>query len=101
VDPDKQVTQSTLRSAKIEPVESNFINHRVNLVVSLDGHIGPRINTADIATHLVNQDKATAEKYLTTIPNVSSSSIDIWPTFLHQMPLLANNVRVQVIYLGE
>jgi hypothetical protein len=101
VDADKQVTDQTLKSAKIEPVESSFITHRVNLLISLDGHIGPRINVEEIVKNLVNKPRADAEHYLTGLTNLSSSSIDVWPTFLRRMPLLTNNVRVQIIYLGE
>lgn len=101
VDADKRVTQQTLEAAKVEPVESNFLTHRVSLLVSLDGRVGAKVDSQEIARNLAYKKKAEATSYLQSIPSISSSSIDIWPTFLPRVPLIANNVRVQVIYIGE
>src|SRR5690606_2474741 len=101
VDPDKQVTQSTLDEATIEPVESSFINHQIDLVVSLNGRVGPRLEVDEIRNQLIRQDVATAESIIKALPNVASGSVKLWPSFLQKIPIVANNVRVQIIYLGE
>ncbi|MEZ4210483.1 MAG: hypothetical protein R3B38_02105, partial [Patescibacteria group bacterium] len=61
VDPDKQVTDRTLSEATIEPVESSFINHQINLVVGLTGRVGPRLEVDEIRNQLMRQDIPTAE----------------------------------------
>jgi len=97
----KQVTQRTVDTAKTTAVEGNFLTHRINLLVSVDGRIGPLLDTANIAARLVNQPIASGKNYLQGLSDVASSSINIWPAWMPRTPLLRNNVKVQVVYLGE
>lgn len=101
VDPTKQVTEATLAAATIEPVESNFITHRINLLVSLNGRIGPRLDHQQIVNSLLNKSEEQATSYLQGLEGVTTTSLDIWPSFLHKVPLISKNVKLRVIYLGE
>lgn len=101
VEGDKQVTDSTLAGAKVEPLESNFITHRINLLVSLEGRVGPKINETEIIQNIRNRPLSEAQAYLQKLTNVSSSSVELWPTFISRLPFLANKINLQVIYLGE
>ncbi|OGB73554.1 hypothetical protein A3K24_01750 [candidate division Kazan bacterium RIFCSPHIGHO2_01_FULL_44_14] len=97
----KQVTKQTVERAEISVVESNFLNHRINLIVKLDGRIGPQLDTDALAVQLANKSLADGQKLLQGMTEITSGSIEMWPTFLTHTPLLPNNIRVQVIYLGE
>lgn len=98
---DKQITRKTVEGAAKQPIESNFLNHRVSLLVKLDGRMGPKLNTEEIVSKLANQPVAEAEQYLSSLNGVANSSIEMWPSILPKIPLLHNNIRVQIIYLGE
>ncbi|RLC37683.1 hypothetical protein DRH29_01135 [candidate division Kazan bacterium] len=97
----QQVTDNTIDNASIEVIESNFLNHRINLLIKLEGRVGPSINKQEIASILANQDIESASGTLDSMEEITTSSIEIWPTFLTRIPLLYNNIRIQVIYLGE
>ena len=97
----KQATARTVDQAGVAVVESNFLNHRVDLLVKLGGLIGPRLDTTELALRLANQPLIAAEKALQGMTEITSGSIELWPTFLTRTPVLANNIRVQIIYLGE
>ncbi len=98
---EKQITGRTIDSAKVNVVEGNFLTHRVNLLVSLDGRIGPKIDTVEIAKHLANQPISSGRTYLQGVANIASYEITTWPTFISRIPLLTNNIKVNVVYLGE
>ncbi len=98
---EKQITQRTIDSAKVDVVEGNFLTHRVNLLVSLDGRIGPKIDAGEITKNLANQPVDSGRAYLQSITNIASSEITMWPTFISRIPLLTNNIKVDVVYLGE
>ncbi|AKM84942.1 MAG: hypothetical protein VE98_C0001G0488 [candidate division Kazan bacterium GW2011_GWA1_50_15] len=97
----KQVTTRTIEQAEVTVVEGNFLNHRINLLVKLDGRVGPQLDTVQLANQLANQSLADVQRELQKMPEITSGSAEMWPTFLTRTPLLPNNVRVQVIYLGE
>ncbi len=97
----KQLTQKTLDSAKVEAIDSNFLTHRINLLVTLDGKVGPKLDTKEIAKNLSNKRTADAQNYLKTQSGIASSNIVPWPSFLPRLPYLVNNIRVQITYLGE
>lgn len=101
VEGDKRVTDRTLAGAKIDPLESNFITHRISLLVSLEGRVGPRINQSEIVQNIKNRPLAEAQQYLQKLTNISSSSVELWPSFVSRLPFLANRIHLQVIYLGE
>jgi len=97
----QQVTDNTIRDASIEVIESNFLSHRINLLIKLDGRMGPSIDKQEIVSALANQNIELGNEILSGMEEITTSSIEIWPTFLTRIPLLHNNIRVQVIYLGE
>lgn len=97
----KQVTQQTVDTAKVEVVEGNFITHRINLTVALDGRVGPQLDVSDILSRLANQPIEVGKQYLQGRTDIASSEITIWPEFMPRIPLLLNNIKVSVIYLGE
>lgn len=97
----KQVTQRTIDNAKISVVESSFINHRIDLVVSLDGRIGPRLETKKIVSDLSSKRIDEARTYLGSISDITSSSVEIAPSFIKYVPLLQQNIKLQIIYNGE
>jgi len=97
----KQLTQQTIDATKLETVEGNFLTHQVKLSASVDGRMGPRLDTADMVAHLVGQPVTAGKDYLQSLTSVASSSIELWPRFLPRLPLLENNIRLQVVYLGE
>ncbi|MFH0905236.1 MAG: hypothetical protein V1826_00740 [bacterium] len=98
---DKQVTAQTIDRAAVEVVESNFLNHRIDLMVKLDGRVGPRLDTQELIGQLANKSVDEGGQLLGGMTGVTSSSIEVWPAFLTRIPLLHNNIRVQIIYLGE
>lgn len=97
----QRVTENTIKNAGIEVIESNFLNHRINLIVKLTGRVGPDINKEEIVTALANTNIIAGNELLDGMEEITTSSIEMWPTFLTHIPLLHNNIRVQVIYLGE
>lgn len=97
----KEITQRTIDSAKIDVVEGNFLTHRVNLLISLDGRVGPRLELPIITSHLVNQSVANGKTYLQGLTEVASSDITLWPSFIPRIPFLPSNVKIDVVYLGE
>jgi len=97
----KQVTKQTVDTAEISVVESNFLNHRIDLIVKLDGRVGPQLDIVALATKLANKSLTDGQKLLQGMTEITSGSIEMWPTFLTHTPLLTNNIRVQVIYLSE
>lgn len=97
----KQLTQQTLDSAKVEAIDGDFLTHRVNLLVTLEGKVGPRLDPKEISKDLSNKNLAEAQAYLKNQPGIASSNIVPWPSFLPRLPYLVNNIRVQITYLGE
>ncbi len=97
----KQITQRTIDTAKVNVVEGNFLTHRINLSVVLDGRVGPSLDMTSITNHLVNQSLVTGKSYLQSINNIASSEIVIWPKFISRIPLLSSNIKLNVVYLGE
>jgi len=97
----KQVTDNTVKNAKIEVVESNFLSHRITLLVTLDGRIGPKLDRDEIVVGLVNKSIDESEEILRDLPEVTAATVEIWPTFITRIPLLASNIRLHIIYLGE
>jgi hypothetical protein len=97
----KQITSRTIDTAKVDVAEGNFLTHRVNLVVALDGRVGPRLDTAGIASRLANKKLADGKTQLQGLTDVASSEIIIWPKFMPRIPLLLSNIKIDVVYLGE
>jgi hypothetical protein len=97
----KQITARTVETAEVATVEGNFLTHRINLLVSVDGRIGPQIDADTIITHLANQTPEAAKDYLQSLPNLASSSVTIWPSFIPRLPLIRNNLKLEIVYLGE
>lgn len=97
----KQITDATVKSAKVDVTEGNFLTHRIHLAISLDGRVGPQLNTDDIIANLANQPVASAKNYLQGLTTITSSSVDVWPKIISRVPLLRNNIKLSVIYLGE
>lgn len=98
---DKQVTTQTIQNAVIEVVESNFLTREIRLAVQLDGRVGPKLEIEALRTALANKSVAEGVELLQNTPGVTTGSIEIFPTFLTRIPMLLNNIRIQVIYLGE
>ncbi len=97
----KQITDNTVKNAKIEVVESNFLSHRITLLVTLDGRIGPKLDRDEVVAGLVNKSIDESEEILRDLPEVTAATVEIWPTFITRIPLLASNIRLHIIYLGE
>lgn len=97
----KQVTENTVKNAKIEVAESNFLSHRITLVVTLDGRIGPKLDQKEIVASLANKSIPEGEASLRDLPEVTSATIEIWPTFITRIPLLVSNIQLHIIYIGE
>lgn len=97
----KQITARTADTAKLDVLEGNFLTHRINLAVLVDGRVGPVIDTTAIVARLANQLIADGKTYLQGLTQVASSSVEIWPDWMHRIPLLPNNIKVNVVYLGE
>ncbi|MDD5605974.1 MAG: hypothetical protein PHR51_01470 [Patescibacteria group bacterium] len=97
----KQVTQQTVANATVEVLESNFLTREIQLAVKLDGRVGPQLDIESIRQSLANQPVAKAVEQLQSDANITTGSVEIVPTFLTRMPMLLNNIRIQVIYLGE
>ncbi len=97
----KQVTENTIENAKIEVVESNFLSHRITLVVTLDGRIGPKLDQQEITAGLTSKSIPEGEESLRKLPEVTTATIEIWPTFITRIPLLTSNIQLHIIYIGE
>lgn len=97
----KQVTENTVQNAKMEVVESNFLNHQIKLLITLDGRVGPEIDREAIVSDLANKSIAEAEELLRELPEVTSATVEMWPTFVTRIPMLVGNIRLHIIYLGE
>lgn len=97
----KQITQRSVETAKVDVVEGNFLTHRVNLSVALDGRVGPSLDLKDLTSHLVNQPLASGKSYIQSLTNIASSEIVIWPQFISRIPLLSSNIKLNIVYLGE
>jgi hypothetical protein len=97
----KQITKRTAETAKLDVLEGNFLTHRINLAIIVDGRVGPVLDTEAIVTRLVNQPISAGKTQLQGLTNVASSSIEIWPKWMTRIPLLRNNIKVDVVYLGE
>jgi hypothetical protein len=97
----KQVTGQTVKDANVEVLESNFLTREIQLLIKMDGRVGPQINIDALRTSLANKSVSDGVEFLQSDPAVTTGSIEISPTFLTRIPMLLNNIRIQVIYLGE
>lgn len=97
----KQVTDQTVKNATIEVLESNFLTREIKLLINMDGRVGPEIDIEALRVSLANQSIADGIEILQSDMAVTTGSIEISPTFLTRIPMLLNNIRIQVIYLGE
>lgn len=97
----RAISAQTIEKATIEPTEGNFLTRRINLVVTLDGRVGPKIDDKQVVQNVANQPKRVAEDVLKAIPDVTSASLEMWPGFMPRTPLLLNHIKLRVIYLGE
>ena len=97
----QSVTTKTLEQATVEPIEANFLTHRIDLLVSLNGRIGSRFDLSQLQRELTYQPLEAAEAKLKNQPGLTSSTIHLWPKFLTRLPLLPDNISIDIIYLGE
>ncbi len=97
----QQVTTKTLTEAVVEPIESNFLTHRIDLLVKLDGRVGPRFDIAQLRREFTYQPLADVESQLKNQAGITFATITLWPRFLSRLPLLPDNIKIDIIYLGE
>ena len=85
----------------MEPIEANFLTHRIDLLVKLDGRVGPRFDREAMRRAMTYRPLAEVEAELKSEPSLTTAAITLWPSFLTRLPLLPDSIDLDIIYLGE
>ena len=94
------LTDQTLKVARVEVDNTDFLMHTIDFGVEIDGLIAPDLNESEIAGSIANRTPQSATQLLNSISEIISHKIVLWPFWVNRLPILENNIKITSSYIS-
>jgi len=97
----KELTPQTLKSPKITLDNADFLSHIIDCTIEIDGLIAPKIDHSELLMSVANRPQENADKLITSLTDIVSHKIVLWPFWVRRLPLLESNIKIMTSYIGQ
>lgn len=98
---DQELTDQTLRSARIVMDNADFLMHTIELTVEIDGLIATKLDLDELSGSVSNRSPGNAKQLLDSISDIASHKITLWPFWVNKLPVLESNIKIILNYINR
>lgn len=98
---DQELTNQTLRNARIVMDNADFLMHTIEFTVEIDGLIAPKLDLDELSGSISNRSVNNVKQLLDSISDIASHKITLWPFWVNKLPILESNIKIILNYINR
>ena len=98
---DQELTDQTLKNARIIMDNADFLMHTIEFTVEIDGLIATKLDLDELSGSISNRSPSNVKQLLDSISDIASHKITLWPFWVNKLPILESNIKIILNYINR